>query len=122
MPSTPTQISEVPGESATEYILRLCAAVLQDHAPNALIIHAHYDESAPVETEQLIESIQETLTELALHREREDVTMEFTGHISQAGGDGKEPTVTLITSRDQLKKQSSIPFFRTSTIRITPAL
>jgi len=118
--SSPIQIPEIPGESYTEYILRLCAAVLQDHAPNALILHAHYDESEPVETEQLIESIHETLTELALHREREDVTMEFIGTIIQAGGESNPPTVTLATTKEQLKAQKNIPFFRQATIRITP--
>jgi hypothetical protein len=117
-PSAPptSSIEPIPGESNTEYLLRLAAELILINSPDKRIYNHEYQE-AVTGTE-----LASDLTMLAnrLADERLRPSMKFRGEIIQAGG-SETPTVTIAaSSKQELSKCDNIPFFKKADITITP--
>ena len=94
------------------YYLRIAAAFIATH-PDQAVTYDNYDE--PVDGETLARDCLEQADALAAS----PTSMTFHGIIIQAGGVG-DPTVTITTQREQLKRCPSIPFYQPAIITIKP--
>lgn len=117
---TPT-IPTIPEESEAEYALRAAASFIRAYAADKPVIIDDYDE--PITGEILSEICMSNAQDLADQRIKNCRSMIFTGQIIQAGnegGDETQPTVTIRTGIESLKRCKAIPFYQPSEITITP--
>ena len=110
-----TVITQLHNETRPAYLLRVASAFILNHNPSQPIYYDDYDEEADGET--LARDCIALSEELSTTNLR---AMEFTGRIIQAGGDSATPTLTIETTREQLKACPSIPFYQRSLITIIP--
>lgn len=110
-------------ESMEEHILRVAASYIRTHGKDAEIFFGEPSDQDPMTPSEFADYIEEKAGEMKEERKetehKKNLSMEFTGTITQAGGN-TEPTVTISTSQEQLKRQTNIPFFRRCDITITP--
>ncbi len=119
----PLAIPDIQNESHTQYLLRLAAAYIREYAPDKPLHHADYgvgDDPDPVTGIELVESMEEEIKELEDRRSEEESTIRIRGTLIQAGGDGKDPTMTLITSKRELQRQTMIPLYHACEVCYTP--
>jgi len=108
-------ITQLHNETRPAYLLRVASAFISNHNPKQAVFYDDYDEEADGETlAQDCLSLSEEITAEHLR------AMEFTGRIIQAGGDSDTPTLTIETTREQLKACPAIPFYQRSSITIIP--
>jgi hypothetical protein len=93
------------------FLLRVAAAFIATH-PEQTISYDDYD--GEVDGEILAQDC------LDCASQEQIPCMIFEGRITQAGGEGSEPTVTITTDCKELRECPSIPFYKRSTITITP--
>jgi hypothetical protein len=114
-------------ESMDEHILRVAAAYIRSHGKDCNILFglpSDTDTMNPGEFADYLDEQADSLNQdrIELMKEK-NTTMEFIGtiiQVIQAGGESNPPTVTLATTKEQLKAQKNIPFFQSARIRITP--
>ena len=106
-------ITQLHNETRPAYLLRVASAFISNHNPKQPVFYDDYEEEADGETlAQDCLALSEEITALR--------AMEFTGRITQAGGDSDTPTITIETTREQLKACPVIPFYQRSAITIIP--
>ena len=112
------KLTQHEDESESEFLLRLAAHVIATHCPTSEFYHEYYDDT--IDCNHFAKDLITHVESIAADRERRGNDMIFTGTVIQAGGSGKEPTVTLTTSTRELSRCKTIPFYKSATIRITP--